>query len=288
MLQAASRTGLSSGIRLRGDFMTRFLTVFLALLITVPAVGAWSWPWESKSRAPCVSPAQIKMADRTFHIPRPWKLAVNYVRPGNLKDLCHAPLTVTKWGAFVPVSLVVQGTEDFAKQNGYPVQPSIPIRVSEERSANFKSLYEDVKTYMRAQKIKVTDLPVENGFRVRKRKDWPRLRNFDHHILMPQNWDLSRSNIYIASDVNLLSPKGEPAIFVCRPFPIDDKTFEECRLSIWDGTIDFTARRIDTRRTPKDKFKELYAGFLKLRQALLSNTAVTTFEKPQEAQHQEK
>jgi hypothetical protein len=232
----------------------------------------FSWCLPKKEYVPCVNPARLKMGDRVFYIPRRWRINLTHMKPGTTKDLCHAsdPTEVTEWAAFISPLIFVKGIEEFAKKNGYSSQPELQLQVYNETGKDFKPLYDNILKLMQLQNIRISDLPVENGFRVWRRKDWPYFDSRPHF----EDSRISRENIYIADNSALLTSKEESAIFACTDF----REFESCRVSIWDGQVDFTARGVDTRWIPKEKWKGIYRGLLKLRQSLLTNTVRTDFE----------
>jgi hypothetical protein len=216
------------------------------------------------------------MGDHVFHIPSRWEIDVVHIKPGEVRDLCHAvePVEVMFWAAFVRIKLFV---EDASAD-----QPRIQLQVYRETDKDDRSMYEHVRELLALQNLKVSDLPIEKGFRVWRNKDWPKFdyRPYNPHFRAGRNFSLARENLYISDDLDLLSPKGDAAVFACRSYRYkkEDVDFhEDCRTGIWDGHIDFTARGIDTHRVPKEKWKELYRGLLKLRQSLISNTAKTDF-----------
>lgn len=248
------------------------------LVLSFAVLFAWA-AWKAPSSwgyAPCVSPVQLKMGDRVFYIPRYWRLDLALIHPGNIRDLCYAsaPVEVSEWVLFVPASLLLRGTPD----RGPGSLPDLRIQVYATDN-NFHSLYQDLQKFLQLQKIKITDLPRRNSFRMWQWQDWPRT-HIGKQFLLSRNWDLpGKTTIYIADDPALPSSKGEPAIFVCKPALSGGVSYEKCRTSIWDGQVSFYVDQIETRYISKEKFKSLYEELLKLRRTLLTNTAVSAFEK---------
>jgi hypothetical protein len=121
--------------------------------------------------------------------------------------------------------------------------------------------------------VKLSDLPIENGFYVWRKKDRPLLDykkqpSYSKLITSNMGYLYGMHNIYISNDRELLSPKGEPAIYACA----DRIEGEDCRTHLWDGEIYYTIRTINPRLVPKDHWKALYRGFLQLREDLLSES----------------
>jgi hypothetical protein len=249
----------------------------LAFIVLMPLLlGAWTFPWEEKQDAACVSPAQIKMGERIFYIPRPWKLNVTLVKPGNIRDLCYAsePVGLKEWVAFVPANFLLHVVPEPGSSN----PPELQIDVFEETGKDFRTLYQHLREMMRLQKIEIVDLPIENGFRVWRYQDWAPV-DIHHQFLRTRDAFLTEEAVYISDDPDLKSPSGEPAIFACKPGQVDKVRNGMCRIrmSIWDGQVDFTAQSFDISGIPQNKWKELYLGLLDLRKALISNSTVNTF-----------
>jgi hypothetical protein len=246
----------------------------VALFVAVLVTCAWKFPWTSENYAPCVNPAQLKMGDHIFYIPRPWKLGVSLVKPGDLRDLCHAsaPVDINEWVAFMSPSLLLRNVPE----RGPASLSDLRLQVYKTDS-KYQSMYEGVQKFLQLQKIKMSDLPQKYGFRVWNWQEWPPTR-VGKEFLLSRNWDMpGRTTIYVANDRSLLSPEKEPAIFVCKPMLAGGVRYEDCRTRIWDGQVSFDADLIETRHISQDRFKELYRSLLKLRQSLITNTAETAF-----------
>jgi hypothetical protein len=248
--------------------------MLLALVVQLPPSYAMSKP----RLPPCVSTVQLKMGDRIFYIPRQWQVGVTFIKPGKMQDLCHpeGPIELKEWSAFISSSFLIP---DFKPERGSDL--SLQLRAyNETGNDNFQSLYQKVSKLMQLKKIKITDLPIEGGFRVLSTSNRPRMSLDERNKLLSLSRDfhLYSEIVYISDDPLLRSPAGEPAIFACTPYQIEQKKYERCRTNIWDGQVDFTLREFISPDIPKHKWTELYKGLLKLRNSLISNSAIKDFE----------
>lgn len=251
---------------------------FLMLIVVVFPLHSPSYAMSKPRLPPCVSTVQLKMGDRIFYIPRQWQVGVSFIKPGKMEDLCHpeGPIELKEWSAFISTSFLIP---DFKPELGSNL--SLQLRVYNETGRdNFRSLYEKILEFIRLQKIKISDLPVEGEFRVSRTTNRPHISLEERAKLIRRTRDNSLYNetVYISDDVSLLSPAGEPAIFACTPYKIEQKKYERCRTNIWDGQVDFTLRQFISPDIPKHKWAELYKGLLKLRNSLISNSAIKDFE----------
>jgi len=258
--------------------------IFFALLALLHIV-AFSMPAQAmsskKTHIPCTNLARLKMGTVVYNIPRLGKIAVNYTKPyEKLKELCSStePLEVQEWAAMISLDLLLNEPKGAENKDNLP--HLIQILVFNVSAKKNRSQFENVQKWMELQKIKIDDLPIENGFRVWRKRDWLTVDSRPH-FSDTRDWNLPSANIYIAKDPELTSPSNEPAVFVCRPARTDHIKFERCKISIWDRQSAFTSETIDTRSIPKAKWKAVYRGMLKLRQSLLANPALKDFESPQ-------
>ena len=219
----------------------------------------------------CVNPVRLKMGRHIVYIHRPGPIDLSYIEPGKARDLCHAtiPTNVNSWGAFVSLDDLAPGVRNTGNPPDSPGHKSLQLQVTYSSQRDSKSLYQAVSELLAMAHLELGDLPIENGFRLWKKESRPHVEFKSHSGRLFDMY--SRKNIYIAEDMVLRSPKGEPAVIVCREGLAGGSKYEDCAMNIWDGEIFFGARNLDSRHAPKYKWKEIYKKLLQLRHALLTN-----------------
>lgn len=248
------------------------IAAFLPQAVPIASAMSSKKPW-----VPCVNPSRIKLGSKIFSFPRPGPVAPAFIEPGDVSDLCHASsaLEVTDWSARALHSALISDLQGKTDERGEPLaQKYLWISAAQstpEMYADFNTLSRDVEHLLRTLKINIKDLPFENGFYVWRKSERP-IYSYNTPPIKGGNITLSMKdilagqNVYISDDPDLRPFGGELAVIGCRQHLEGERL---CRAHLWDGEIKYTMWNFSPETLPKEHWKDLYLGFIKLRKELL-------------------
>jgi hypothetical protein len=219
---------------------------------------------QAKDTKRCLNhPLKIKVGETVFTLPR--DIQGLYVQNGKVgdpeadgeklfkkyykehPDSCGdaPPIEVTNF-AFLPGKALATQPSFGSSQVG--------VYLAQERPFD---MYEKAKKSLQNEAVKVTDLPVEDGFYVWRRKTPDTI--------------FHEFEIYIAQDKDLVSPTGEPAVFVC-----GKNMNYGCSTSIQRGDVNIGVKMFNP---SKGIFGPFYKSLLAYTNQMLGKDEQSTLQK---------